>query len=125
MVKRGFNIIYFTSKCQSDFYNIETIETPNKNYTYQVSYLTEKDSNYLKMSTTQTTTTQINPIKAPLQVRQNIISSVKNKTNNIEITGVYPNPFINYTGIQYAVSTSSAIYVYVYNNAGDQYFIKT
>lgn len=125
MVKRGFNIIDFTKeKCQSDFYNIETIETPNKNYTYQVSYLTEKDSNYLKMSTTQTTTTQINPIKAPLQVRQNIISSVKNKTNNIEITGVYPNPFINYTGIQYAVSTSSAIYVYVYNNAGQLVFYK-
>jgi hypothetical protein len=76
------------------------------------------------MSTTQTTTTQINPIKAPLQVRQNIISSVKNKTNNIEITGVYPNPFINYTGIQYAVSTSSAIYVYVYNNAGQLVFYK-
>jgi alkaline phosphatase D len=125
MVKRGFNIIDFTKeKCQSDFYNIETIETPNKNYTYQVSYLTEKDSNYLKMSTTQTTTTQINPIKAPLQVRQNIISSVKNKTNNIEITGVYPNPFINYTGIQYAVSTSSTLYVYVYNNAGQLVFYK-
>ena len=37
-VNRGFSIIDFTKqKCQSDFYNIETIETPNKNYSYQVS----------------------------------------------------------------------------------------
>ncbi len=124
-VNRGFNIIDFTNqKCQSDFYNIETIATPNKNYSYQVSYYTEKDSNFLKKSTTPTNNNGLNPIKAPLLIRQDIILSVKNKSTDIEITGVYPNPFINYTGIQFSTTTTASLAVYIYSAVGQLIFYK-
>ncbi|MFN8283001.1 MAG: alkaline phosphatase D family protein [Chitinophagales bacterium] len=125
-VRRGFNIIDITpQKCQSDFYNIETIETINKNYAYQVSYFTQKDSNHLQKATIPTTNGGLNPTKAPRDPRLNITTGIKNKSNNIEITGVYPNPFINTTGIQFSTVKNSELTVYIYNQLGQLVFTKT
>lgn len=124
-VNRGFSIIDFTpQKTQTDFYNIETIDRPNPNYSYQLSYYTEKDSNHLKKSTIPTQFNGILPIKAPLNPRQAITTSIKNKTNTFEITGVYPNPFVNFTGIQYYLYQNSIVNINVYNVAGEQVFHK-
>lgn len=124
-VNRGFNIIDFTSqKAQTDFYNIETIERPNSNYSYQVSYYTEKDTNHLKKSQTATTYSSVLPIKAPLTPRQTVITSIKNHTNNFEITGVYPNPFINFTGIQYYLYKNAELVINVYDIEGQLVYQK-
>ncbi len=124
-VDRGFSIIDFTpQKTQTDFYSIETIERPNSNYKYQVGYYTEKDSNHLKKSTIQTIFTGALPIKAPLTPRQTITTSIKNKATSFEITGVYPNPFINYTGIQYYLYQNSTVYINIYDVLGEQVFQK-
>jgi len=118
-VNRGFYIIDFTpQKAQTDFYNIETIERPNNAYSYQVSYYTEKDSNHLKKSILPTQFNGLLPIKAPQYTRQNITTGIKNKISNFEITGVYPNPFVNYTGIQYYLYENATISVNIYNTNG-------
>lgn len=124
-VNRGFYIIDFTpQRTQTDFYNIETIERPNPNYTYDVSYYTEKDSNHLKKATIPSQYNGALPIKAPLSPRQEIITGVKNHAVNFEITGVYPNPFINYTGIQYYLYQGSAVSVAIYSISGEKVFEK-
>ena len=124
-VDRGFNIIDITpQKTQTDFYNIETIDRPNPNYSYHVSYYTEKDSNHIKKTLVPTQYNGLLPIKAPLQPRQSITTAIKNQTNAFEITGVYPNPFVNYTGIQYYLYESTAVQVTVYNLTGEKVFEK-
>ena len=124
-VDRGFNIIDFSKqKVQTDFYNINTIERPNSNYEYHTSYFTEKDSNHLKKSVTPTQYIGILPLKAPYFPRTNLTTGIKNKLSSLEITGVYPNPFINYTGIQYYLQNNSLISVLVYSIDGEIVFKK-
>lgn len=124
-VNRGFSIVDFTpERAQNDFYNIGTIEQPDPSYTYQVSYYTEKDSNHLKMDTVPTRFIGPLPVKAPLFPRLSITSGILNKSNAMEITGVYPNPFSSYTGIQYATNQSTPLTVSIFNALGQLVYYK-
>jgi hypothetical protein len=53
-----------------------------------------------------------------------ITTAIKNQTSAFEITGVYPNPFVNYTGIQYYLYEAAAVQVSVYNLIGEKVFEK-
>lgn len=122
-VNRGFSIIDFTpQRVQNDFYNIETIERPNKNYTYQVSYMAEKDSNHLKKQSTFSNYSGILPVKAPYYPRINVATGIRPTYSALEVTGVYPNPFINYTGVQYYLYTADQLRVSVYNLNGAEVY---
>lgn len=124
-VNRGFSIIDFSQqKTQTDFYNIETIERPNADYSYQISYYTEKDSNHLKKSDTATKYIGTLPIKAPLSPRTNTITGIRNQSANFEITGVYPNPFINFTGIQYYLYENTNVVINIYDITGQLVYQK-
>lgn len=124
-VDRGFLIIDFSpEKTQSDFYTIETIERPNPNYQYQVSFYTEKDSNHLKRSTQPTTFIGIPPVKAPLNPRQTVTTGIRNQSMSFEISGVYPNPFVNYTGLQFYLHQPADVTCSVYALSGALVFQK-
>ena len=123
-VNRGFSILDITpQKTQTDFYNIETIERANSNYEYQVSYYTEKDSNHLKKSDSTTHFIGTTPIRAPYYPRQSVATAI-HQASNFEITGVYPNPFINYTGIQYYLYQHANISFSIYDLNGQLVFQK-
>ncbi|MBK9330616.1 MAG: alkaline phosphatase D family protein [Sphingobacteriales bacterium] len=124
-VNRGFDIIDINpQRCQGDFYNIGTIETPNFNYSHQTSYYTERDSNHLKKSLIPSNNGGLNTVKGPRFPRQQITTSVKNYFGAIEITAVYPNPFINYTGIQFSTNRSANLNIYVYSATGQLVYVK-
>lgn len=124
-VNRGFNIVDFTNeKCQSDFYNIGTIASPNFNYSYQTSYYTERDSNHLKKTSTPTNNGGLNPIKGPRFPRVQITTAIRNTPSTLEITGVYPNPFTQYAGIQFATAKSADLKILIYNTVGQLVYVK-
>lgn len=124
-VNRGFLIVDITrQKTQTDFYNIGTIERPDPTYSYEVSYYTEKDSNHLKRSTVPTQYIGILPTRAPLNPRVGITTGIKQHSLSMEITGVYPNPFVNYTGIQYFLEQGADATVTIYDLAGQTVYQK-
>jgi alkaline phosphatase D len=124
-VNRGFNIVDFTGeKCQSDFYNIGTIANPDAAYSHQTSYYTERDSNHLKKTQTPTNNGGLNPVKGPRFPRQQLATAIRNTPSTLEITGVYPNPFTQFTGIQFATAKTASLNVYVYNSVGQLVFAK-
>jgi alkaline phosphatase D len=104
LTQKGFVLVDVKrNRVQGDFYNVKTITQPDPFINYQVGYFTNSGSNRLSRTFDSTSATISNIDFAPEPPRDKTSTGIINPPSFATITGAYPNPFTDVTGLQFYV----------------------
>jgi len=102
IIKHGYSLLDLTAQAaQNDFYYITKLYKPDPNQRFQAGWKTLDGQNHLVRGKKS-----VDARPAQAQAPHDPMSIVERKSlaaQNMEVIGVYPNPFINHFGLQYYV----------------------
>jgi len=117
--KKGYSILDLKDTiAQGNFYSIPTVTTLNQNESYETGFYTLASTRWLKKARTQTLKLDSLHYQAPETPRQNVVTGIKNKLNDLVVLSAYPNPFVDIVKIQFNIATSSNLEAKVYDLSG-------
>ncbi|MFN8268032.1 MAG: alkaline phosphatase D family protein [Chitinophagales bacterium] len=119
LYKKGYGVLDLTAdKAQGNFYGLKTITTRDTNQTFESAWYTLPGTRWLKKATNASVKNIPNIYFAPETPIQNITTGIKNYAKDIVMLSAYPNPFVDKITLQFNISTSSAVDVFVYDITG-------
>ena len=119
LYKKGYGVLDLTAdKAQGNFYGLKTITTRDTNQTFEAAWYTLPGTRWLKKATNASVKNIPNIYFAPETPIQNITTGIKNYAKDIVMLSAYPNPFVDKITLQFNISTSSAVDVFVYDITG-------
>jgi alkaline phosphatase D len=117
--KKGYGILDLKDTiAQGNFYSVPTVETLNPGQAYEKGYYTLANTRWLKKANTESVKVDPKHYQAPETPRQNTITGIKNKSNDLIVLSAYPNPFIDRISIQFNTASNTNLDLKVYDLSG-------
>lgn len=117
--KKGYGILDLKDTiAQGNFYSVPTVANLDAGQAYETGYYTLANTRWLKKAAGQSVKLDPKHYQAPETPRQNTITGIKNKSNDLIVLSAYPNPFIDRISVQFNTASNTNLDLKVYDITG-------
>jgi alkaline phosphatase D len=119
LYKKGFGILDLKDTiAQGNFYSVKTVDSRDTGWAYEGAWYTLPSTRWLKKASTQSVKLDPKHYQAPENPRLSLTTGIHNKSNELIVLSVYPNPFIDKVSIQFNTASSANLKLDVYDITG-------